>query len=201
MKKIIITTIVLIAGISGCIVLLCILGFLFLTPQKKPEVTCSYSVLENHLSTITYEVRFRIESPKRGFLGKPDYSKTLNVKCRENDWSFSELYTEYSSDERNIELSNDAEDVLLQSGYTEEIFGSFENAAMLTHAVENSSSVIAFQLCWSDMGNAGRKCAIFVYEKETQKLLYVAEIELNENYCFRDIHLDDDFEQNVKIVR
>lgn len=179
-----------------------------LRSDKEPELEYKYSVLENELSEVNFEIRFRVESPERkgnGLFSKPTYYNYLCLNCKDNQVEYLNDNKGLNSEEcvdvnENDNLSIEAKDILLQSDYVDKIFTETKKIDDYPNVIDANPYVIAFQ-SENENGKPGRNVVIYIYEKDNKEIVFVSTIELNENYCFPASHYGYLVIKNVAIKK
>ena len=178
----------------GFILLVC--SFMFKKRNKKPErpeCSCLYTELLNKFKTCEWDIDILVEAPHRtkGYFTRAEYDIALNILNKEGNIRF-ETGTK-SIPEGPLtgrETRKEAEEVLVASNITNaysdtDIKRSLNN--VITRDYLNYRIACIYDTSSIGLGSRLEKshtAVLLIYKTETRELLYLAELTLNDSYCF-----------------
>ena len=180
----------------GFILLICL--FLLKKRNKKPdlpECSCSYTELFNKLKVCEWDIDIQVESLQRtkGYFFHAEYKTTLNIANKKGNFQFE-------TDDKSLaegpitewKKKKEAEEVLESSNIANAYSETDKQSSMnrtITRDYLNYRIACIYDATRINPENRSEKshtAVLFIYKTETKELLYMAELTLNNSYCFPD---------------
>lgn len=183
-KKIkIIIFLVIVCGLTVCIFL-----------RNKPvKLEYTYTEKVNKINKAEWKIKFKIESPQlsKGFFENPLYKEVLDFTMKEGSVTCKlDSEFDYSKTNLNYDLNlyNEAYSVLFDSNLEMDYLEKKSLGYNKTDAIEKNGYVIALTTdsrvdSKQRRSDKAHKGIFFIYDKSSKEIIYLAEFELNENYC------------------
>ncbi len=199
--------------ILGVILKLHISRMQYKKKHTPPPFSYTEEIIVNQTESISFDISIALRAPEPNNLILPmyNYYAVLHLYINDNesaaslgdrpDGSIAIATTSEHSTPSPDEFNKEANRVLQESHLTDDFFTESDFEYSVLWSEEKNGYVVALKNGESRANGKDHIGILFVYEKETEEIIFLAKIKMSDDFCFDKLHTKYNELHGIEIIR